>query len=327
MEFIPPKERFSQHEKSASTPPATLKAAVAAFGMDPAATEVRRLSGGFMNANFLATDRQQQIVIRVYSTDRNTAAREFDLLRFLEARPITAPRALAVIDVGTTPVVALEYIDGETLEDRLLSGVAVPLKIFEKIGRELGAVHNVQFEDAGFIGPKVEVGRQFDNFSVFLRSFIERTLKDLVNRPDKLDLQTNERCRQLVLEKWDAVLASEPRRQLVHCDFNPKNIMVTKATDPDVAGVIDWEFCMAGNGLIDAGNFFRFEYDYPAGAKAAFAAGYRAVNASLPADWDDIARLLDLGNMCSFLERREDYQKSFRTARVVIEATLRHFGY
>src|SRR5437879_11569923 len=30
--------------------------------------------------------------------------------------------------------------------------------------------------------------------------------------------------------------------------------------------IVDWEFCVSGNGLIDIGNFFRFSYDYEASA-------------------------------------------------------------
>ena len=57
-----------------------------------------------------------------------------------------------------------------------------------------------------------------------------------------------------------------------------------------------------------------------------FVAGYRSVDADLPANWLDVAKLIDLGNMCSFLARPEDYEQSFRTARTVIESTLEHFG-
>ena len=39
------------------------------------------------------------------------------------------------------------------------------------------------------------------------------------------------------------------------------------------------------------------------------------------------AGVLDLASMASFLARPEDYQESFRTARVVIESTLVRFGY
>jgi Ser/Thr protein kinase RdoA (MazF antagonist) len=123
------------------------------------------------------------------------------------------------------------------------------------------------------------------------------------------------------------VLETEVVRQLVHCDFNPKNILVSKESDPKVLAILDWEFSWVGNGLMDFGNFFRFSYDYPPEAREAFVRGYRNVKSELPENWNEISRIIDVGNMCFFLERQEDYQESFRTARAVIDSTLEYFGY
>lgn len=149
----------------------------------------------------------------------------------------------------------------------------------------------------------------------------------LLTRPDRLDPAINDRLVRLIHDTWATVADAEPRPQLVHCDFNPKNLLVSAGPAASLLAVIDWEFCLSGNGLGDLGNFFRFEYDYPDVAREEFAAGYRSVEPHLPANWFDVAKLIDIGNMCSFLERPEDYQKSFRTARTVMQSTLTHFGY
>jgi aminoglycoside phosphotransferase (APT) family kinase protein len=296
--------------------------------MSPDGTVFQRLSGGFMNANFLASPESgAAVVVRVYSTDMKTAEREFDILRFLESQPVSTPKALVCFEVQKRPVVIMEFLPGCTLEDRLLSGESLELTIYEEIGAQLGEIHNIRFPDAGFIGPKVQIGREYEDFTVFLRQFIEKTLKDLECKPERLDPLLNQRLRRLVQDKWGSVLNAEPVRQLVHTDFNPKNIMVSHRGTVGVVGVIDWEFSLSGNGLIDLGTFFRFSYDYPDGAREKFAEGYRRTNPDLPENWVDASKLLDLGNMCSFLERREDYQKSFRTARTVIQSTLEHFGH
>ncbi len=324
---IPAKERFNQHEKSFAIEPELIEEAAKMLGMDPLTIKIFRLVGGFMNANFKVSDNVQSVVIRVYSTDEVTAQREFDLLKFLEDQPVLTPRALKIFKVQGRPVVALEFIDGETFEERLLRSSSLELEVFEQIGKQLALIHNIRFKECGFIGPKVHIGRQYDNFSEFIRQYIETTLRDLELCADKLDLVTNKRLRRLVDDKWNLVSRTEPLCQLVHTDFNPKNIMVSKDSNPKIAAIIDWEFCLSGNGLIDLGNFFRFSYDYPEGARQSFTKAYRMENPELADEWEDASRLLDLGNMCSFLERQENYQKSFGTARAVIQSTLEYFGF
>src|SRR5207237_962672 len=162
-------------------------------------------------------------------------------------------------------------------------------------------IHRIKFAEAGFIGPRLSIGGEYDNFAVFLKDFIERTLSMLLTRSDRLDETTNQRLLRLVQDKWPVVERTEPRRQLAHCDFNPKNLLVSRGSPVRLLAVIDWEFCLSGNGLGDLGNFFRFEYDYPADARAALAAGYTSVaDSDLPENWVDVARLMDIGNMCSF---------------------------
>jgi Ser/Thr protein kinase RdoA (MazF antagonist) len=325
MDRIPPKERFTRHAKISELPPAVLIEAIDRFGISQNDCHVLPLAGGFMNANFLVASGDNKFVFRVYSTDRVTAERERDVLQFLSSCPVNVPQTLALFETQGRPVAVLEYIDGTTLEDKLLTDTFMDLRIFEETGRQLGHIHTFQFNETGFIGPKMIIGKEYDNFGHFILQFIEKTLSEL--QEERLNRETKERMRSLVQDRWHLVLETEPRRQLVHTDFNPKNILVSNGPNARVSAILDWEFCVSGNGLVDLGNFFRFAYDYPAEAHKHFEKGYRSVNSQLPLEWADAARLLDLGNMCSFLERREDYQESFRTARAVIHSTLDHFGY
>jgi len=221
----------------------------------------------------------------------------------------------------------MEYIDGVSLQDRLCQREIIGPNIYREIGEQLGRIHGIEFSEGGFIGPQLSIGGEYENFSLFLRDFIERTLEWLEQRPDRLDLDMNRRFRRLIRDKWEITSSGEPSRQLVHCDFNPKNILVARSPGCAVLAIVDWEFCISGNGLIDIGNFFRFLYDYEESAAEHFIAGYRSLHPKLPTNWRDISLLLDLGNMCGFLERREDYERSFRTARAVVSSTLAHFGY
>lgn len=325
MEKIPAKDRFSKHAKISEVSPETLKEAISKFDLSPEECEVRALAGGFMNANFMVASGQKKFIFRVYSTDRNTAEREKDLLQFLRSFPVKVPQDFAIFEACGRPVAVLEYIEGITLEDKILSGEPIGDRLYEEIGSQLAQIHSIHFNEAGFIGPKLTIGGEYADFNLFIKGFIEKTLDEIST--ERLDTDTRNRFRTLVRDKWNLVSRAEPLRQLVHTDFNPKNIMVSKGPDTRVSAILDWEFCVSGNGLIDIGNFFRFSYDYTPDAHEHFEKGYRSVNSQLLPEWIDISRLLDLGNMCAFLERKEDYPESFRTARAVIKSTLHHFGY
>lgn len=328
MQFIPAKERYSQHAKTLSCESQLLSDVVLRYGHPSMDWQFTRLAGGFMNANYLASAKDQRFVVRLYSTDGDTATRECDLLKYVASHGVLVPKVFDTFQVENRPIAILEFVDGITLEDRLLSGESMRSTFFADIGKQLGQIHRITFAKAGFIRPQLDIGGEYENFAAFLKPFIEGTLSMLLTRPERLSEALNRRLMRLVRDKWSLVSATEPRRQLVHCDFNPKNLLVSRGAAVELLAVIDWEFCLSGNGLGDVGNFFRFEYDYPPGARANFVAGYAtAADGDLPDNWMDVAKLLDIGNMCSFLERPEDYQESFRTARTVIQSTLEHFGY
>jgi aminoglycoside phosphotransferase (APT) family kinase protein len=325
MEKIPAKDRFSKHAKISEVSPETLNDAISRFGLSPQECEVRLLAGGFMNANFIVACGDKKFVFRVYSTDKSTAEREKDVLQFLRSYPVKVPQVFASFEAHGRPITVLEYIDGITLEDKILSGEPIEPHLYVEIGRQLAQIHSIHFGEAGFIGPKLTIGKEYEDFNLFIRQYVENTLNEIP--AERLDTNTRDSLRKLLEDKWPLILQTEPLRQLVHTDFNPKNILVSKGQNTKVLAILDWEFCLSGNGLIDLGNFFRFSYDYSPDTHQHFENGYRSVNGQLAPDWIDTRLLLDLGNMCSFLVRKEDYPQSFRTARVVIKSTLDHFGY
>jgi thiamine kinase-like enzyme len=45
-----------------------------------------------------------------------------------------------------------------------------------------------------------------------------------------------------VRDTWALVSNTDPQRQLVRCDFNPKNLLVSAEPSASLLAVIDWEF-------------------------------------------------------------------------------------
>jgi len=127
-----------------------------------------------------------------------------------------------------------------------------------------------------------------------------------------------------LLHANEALLADLPdTTSLIHCDYNAKNILVE---NDRVAGVLDWEFAESGSGLVDVGNFLRFEDELPADFVHGFVEGYSSARA-LPTSFRKIAHLLDLASMCSFLTSESERPNTFRTARTVIDRTLAAYGF
>jgi len=325
MKYIHPHDRFSHHTHKNNISTDVINQAVYQFDPSLKHFNYRCLDGGFMNANFLIENKNKKYVFRFYSSSSETAEREKGILTFLEKKEVKAPKHYNLMKIDQTLVAVIEYIDGINFENKLLKGNSCPPHLYFEIGRELAKIHSITFARPGFIGKEMMVGNEYDDFAFFLKGFIFRTLKMLETKPDRLDLKTIERLVHLMDKQWCIVEECKSINQLVHTDFNPKNLMVANDPVAHLLAVIDWEFALSGNGVIDLGNFFRFSYDFETKSEVQFEQGYRSINQTLPKNWREVSRMLDIANMCSFLERPENYQKSFFTARNVLHATLDYF--
>lgn len=334
MDYIHPHERYNQHDLKQEFDEARLIATAKQMFGTTESVRFKRLSGGFQNTNYLATCGNECYVFRYYSSGREAFERESSILRFLSDTSVNAPNYIGSSDcigssdyIGSqtsgTPNIVLEYVHGRPFQELLLEHKHLLLGLFEKIGRELAQVHSIVFDDAGFIGRDMSIGNEYESLGAFAKDYI----LEVFNRVpvDRLSKDDAQRICALVKDKWHFVEQSDGINQLCHCDFNPKNLLVS-LSDNSVS-IIDWEFGLSGNGLVDLGNFFRFSYDYPDGAEAALIRGYSAVRGGISKNWKEASKLLDLANMASFLEREEHYAKTFRTAKSVVHSTLDFFAY
>jgi Ser/Thr protein kinase RdoA (MazF antagonist) len=326
MTTTPPHERYNQHANKAHISPVQIENAIARCGLTPSECSIRKLSGGFQNANFLVEQDRRKLVLRFYSTKKETALREVGTLQFLANHDVKTPKVIDFFELENKGVVLLEFLEGQLLQEKLIESKTIDLITFHLVGQELAKIHLIELPRTGFIGPEMQIGNEYEKFSLFLKEYIV-TVFSSVNEA-RLEPSIRDRLLRLVEDNWKTVLMTEPASNLVHCDFNPKNILIMQEEGrPVVSGVLDWEFCISGNGYIDIGNFFRFPYDYPELAQQKFIEGYKSIKPSLIKEWKEVSLLMDLGNMASFLSVKEDYQKTFRTAREIVSRTLKYFEY
>lgn len=317
----PPKERFDKRSKAADYGAGDATAIFRSINkMDEPATTPVLLDGGFSNANFHVEAGGKRFVARFYPEGLPTAEREASLLKMAASKGILVPQMVeGPVSIEGKTANIMSFVEGVPLSDRLLQGTSDDLQaIFRSIGYQLGRMHRIKFDKAGLFGAECAIIREFDGFADSSKSFIIEPLKGRAGA--RLGATLTGKLREVVSRYWSLVAGSYRGPSLVHCDFNPKNLIVNEPVSS--VTVLDWEFAMSGDPLIDLGNFLRFEEDYSPASIHAFVDSYEKTAGTLPKEWRLAARLHDLVSMCGFLDSPEEMPKTFRTAKSVIERTL-----
>jgi fructokinase len=259
------------------------------------------LIGGYRNDNtLLVTDDGDRYVLRRY-LDGAACAVEVALAWRLDGVVPVAPVVAADPD-GTAagqPVLLSRFMPGEPV-NTLLPGLAADDAgdLGDAIGAVLAAIGTISFPGPGFLGPDLT---PTPPEGMELPTFLTATL---ARRHPGHGL-TDEDCERLVAlgRRYSALLVPVAgARQLVHSDFNPKNLLaVRRPSGWDVTAVLDWEFAFSGSPLFDVGNMTRFAEDYPPSYVGGFVRGFRRAGGHLPPNWRETSRTLDLYALADLL--------------------------
>jgi aminoglycoside phosphotransferase (APT) family kinase protein len=280
------------------------------------------LTGGFVNSNYrLVLRDHRSLVLRVAARPADLKKELSVLKRVHEAVPV--PAVVAEDFSGPHPFALLEFIEGRLLSDSLglLDGADLTRVAFEA-GISLQAIHSFDLGKAGFFDENFVFNPAFENFGGGLYDYICSNLASGRVR-ERLGENLAGCASEYVQANRDQYWSIPNSTRLIHCDYNLKNILIRQTGSVlKVAGVLDWEFAMAGSPLVDIGNFLRFEDELPPGFSGSFIKGYLSSSIGLPDNWREVARLLDLAAMVNFLDSEEETAKSFRTAVSVIAKTV-----
>lgn len=280
------------------------------------------LTGGFVNSNYrLVLRDHRSLVLRIGARSGDLKKELSVLKRVHDAVPV--PAVVAEDFSGPRPFALLEFIEGTLLSENLGSLDAADLtRVAFEAGISLQAIHSFDLGRAGFFDKNFVFNPAFENFGGGLYDYICSNLASgrvrgrLGENPAVCALEYVQANRE---EYWSIPNST----RIIHCDYNLKNILIRRVDSVwKVAGVLDWEFAISGSPLVDIGNFLRFEDELPPGFSESFIKGYLSSSISLPDNWRDVARLLDLAAMVNFLDSEEETNKSFRTAVSVIAKTV-----
>lgn len=294
------------------------------------AHSIKQLSGGYSTLNYRVEKSDGEVlVLRLSDKPLRQFEAEISCLKLLKGI-IPAPLVYSSHPAGDKfpfHCAMLEYIPGKLLSEvesslslEAINTVAV------HIGEILAAIHSNSFPSSGFLGQDCQVVEAFPDFYTGYFSYLEECLKH-PRLHDRLSHTELHELEQLVSDFLPAMRELKPSDRLVHSDFNQKNLLVAEIAGKwQVTGVLDWEFAFVGSGLVDFGNFFRFEEEFSPNFKAPLLESYKTSGGYLPDNWRETAAYLDLLSMVQMLLREEESPKTFSTARGVIRKTLERYA-
>jgi aminoglycoside phosphotransferase (APT) family kinase protein len=261
----------------------------------------RVLTGGYSNENTLVTmDDGGKFVLRRYLR-RNSCAVEAALATRL-AGVVPVPEVVAADPDGSEagePVLLSVFVPGRQLGEALEQTTSAR-ELGRATGEALTRIGSVTFEAPGFFdGAGLRPGPPGMEPTDGLDVFVRRCLTE-GNATGHLSAQEQQALLRYAERAAPTLATLRGARQLVHSDYNPKNILVDGHR---ITAVLDWEFAFSSTPLVDVGNMLRDPR--PPG----FAEGFlEAYGDRLPPDWRELSRALDLFALADFLTRPVDHR-------------------
>jgi aminoglycoside phosphotransferase (APT) family kinase protein len=271
----------------------------------------RALAGGYSNANILLVSHTgDQYVLRRY-LNHNSCAVEAALAERL-AGIVPVAEVIAADADGTAagqPVMVSRFMPGAMVSmilPELDPGEARALG--RSVGAVLAAIGTVTFPRPGFFeGSDLVPGPGGMESIADLPGFVDRCLRT-GNAHHALGPAEQDALRQHAAAAASALDVIRGARQLVHSDFNPKNLLAAQHNGKwAITAVLDWEFAFSSSPMFDIGNMLRFRDELPPAFADEFIAGYAGTGGHLPENWRELSQAADLFALADFLTRPPDH--------------------
>jgi Ser/Thr protein kinase RdoA (MazF antagonist) len=246
------------------------------------------------------------IVLRFYTREPEACAREAALLR-LVAGVVPTPETLYVEpEVGrfTHPYIILSWMDGIPLIDALPTlAPNEAAALAAALGGVAARIGSFTFAGPGHFGPDLTIREPLVIGPAELRHYLREML--VAGRAGgRLGALLTERLLAVIESCADELAPLKGQSALIHADYKDGNILVARNAEGwRVTAVLDWEFAFAGPSIFDLGSLLRREDTLPPGFAAACIAAYRAHGGFAPPGWRRMTLLMDLINLCDFLNR------------------------
>lgn len=292
------------------------------------------LTGGKCNTNIAVEFSDgERVVIRVYERDRWACRRDQVITEEVACR-VPVPKMLAAVSepggfsnavaekLAGRPLGIFEWVPGQKPVEVFQREEGAVEKVAFALGQTLMSIHESRrFSHHGLLDEELNFRRKFSSTRASFVDFLEWSLTE-GRAGQRLGDPTVRRLRTYIDENVHQLDAAEGAHGLVHGDYKFSNLLVAPVGDDwEVRAVLDWEFACAGTPLFDAAILLRHADRWP-GFSDGFARGFEAGGGNLPEGWRRVVKLLDLMNLCGFLNGSEKRDKTFQAVRALILETI-----
>ena len=279
------------------------------------------LTGGYSNENIkIIVDGGESFVLRRYRR-LNACAVETGLA-WRVGSIVPVPTIVAADPDGRSagePVLLSTFMPGRPMSEVLPKlSLTEAVELGRSTGAVLAAIGTVTFAAPGFFsGSDLEPGPPGMDPTTGLPEFVERCLKE-GNADGHLTAKEQARLMRFAERAAPSLAGLRGARQLVHADFNPKNMLAERHGGRWwVTAVLDWEYAFSSSPLFDVGNLLR--HDRTAGFVDGFLSGFTEYGGSLPPGWRQLSQALDLYSLADLLTRPPNHRYFQRAVETIRE--------
>lgn len=292
-------------------------------------SSIELVTGGYSNTNYKIqfSGAMEPLLLRLFSNGEEFAKKEIELLNLL-SKDFSVPKVIsASYEKKEVPYcfALLEWKDGKPLNQVFWQLNAGELfEVGQELGRVLHQLKEFKFAQMGLLDSQLQIIDPIQDLWSFYSKFIEDCLVR-GRAGERLGTNLTQKVLNLA-HSYRNELSSLTDSSLVHGDFNAKNILMELQNGRwKVNAVLDWEFAFSGPYLTDLGNLLRYDEKFPKDFESGLVDGYQQGGFQLPAGWKKTAKLLDLMNLCDFLNSKSTKPILWTDSKYLISDTLQRW--
>jgi aminoglycoside phosphotransferase (APT) family kinase protein len=281
------------------------------------------IDSGCRTTNYIveSNNLEKKYILKIFFIKGQDYKKEIKLLNFLRnSKFVPVPEVYRVSedeDIGNREYAIYEYIEGKTIGQAIREGYSLEDSFVRNVARALAKIHSYKFSKVGALDECLHIREELPPLVSWYESFMGDIAKKRLGKTIVNDINRVVRKNEKALRDLD----KDPR--LVHGDFQGTNIIIKNKM---LAGILDWEFVIAGHPLADIGQFFRYEEYFNRKLIEAFEYEYNKFSDyKLTQNWYNIRKLRDLVNLIQLIGTNEEMPIKHESIKKIIINTLSVF--